>query len=214
MTASRSTLTIASGVQAQEQARAAAEGGIWWTARLLQQDAAVAGSAAGRAMPQELIGDEVAVSVSWTLERTKIDLNRASRSAIVDAAEAAGIGGAEAFGEAVLQRRARFAAAGIPWRVDAQAIEGVPEVFDLVLRTERPALVQSFTVHGGRIAAVSDEPRAEAAREDALVPGDVIEVEAQATHASGARSVVVALLRLDRLGAIDVLAWEDAAAHR
>ena len=136
----RARIDLAGGIEEQARAVAAADGAIWHAAYGLR----VAGEIPD--LPSEAgFGAEVEVAAESHGDRA--DVNGATEAELARAARRVGLARPGAFAAAVLARREAFAAAGIPWRLDARAFATERDLLAIAPPGEREAVSSAFTVH-------------------------------------------------------------------
>ncbi len=170
----RVTVAVARAAIDAAAASAAAEAGVWRAAYALAAGARGVPVAGARAPAVD------GVEVRWRVdsERGRVDLNAADPDALRGTAAMAGAPDPDAFAAGVLAARARLAAAGIAWRLDARAFDDVGGAAPLVPRAVWARLAPLLTVHGAdeaevfRVIAEADGPGAARAAIEALVAID------------------------------------------
>jgi hypothetical protein len=159
----RARLDLASGIEGRARAVAAADGALWH---------AVYGLRATGELPDLPSG--VRVAAEGHVGRA--DVNGATEAELAQAARRAGLARPGAFAAAVLARREAFAAAGIPWRLEARPFATERDLLALAAPDERGAVAGAFTVHPAdddeavhTLTALARTPGGAEARREAVV---------------------------------------------
>jgi len=213
----RDTVAVATIALESAQARAAAEAGVATALAALTRGVPAPGApaAAPGDAPQRTRFEGFDVTMRVSLERGRVDLNRAPPAMLALAARAAGAAAPQAFAAAVVARRS--AAAGLSWRVAPKAFDSVAAARPLAEPAAWDALAALLTVHGD---AAPDALAAPPALARALLappgaarpgPGDVVRVVAMARRPGRAGATVGALAQVG-VGRWRVLDWRRDGA--